>query len=309
MRKLSTLIQQVRNATENEEVTAFTGIQDQEFIRYLNDAQYHIQAAIVHNHPSVFVKEKIIDALPNKEKYAIPSDCFLGNKVHNVEYSATGAEQDYYVLQSDTIKSRASGTPGFPARYIRLSGQILLAPSPQEGGKIRINYVQRLKELSLRAGKIKQDTQVVTGSVFQLPLDEDNFNTLTENFISNDYLCVVDKLGKTLVNNLEIINVSASSITVSIDALQEEDVETIPAGSYIVAGQDSSSHSSLDISIERFLISYAAWKILKRDSSIDSQEAIQELQLMEEEIIKSYALITDDVTFVPQLNTWEDWSV
>ena len=117
------------------------------------------------------------------------------------------------------------------------------------------------------------------------------------------------KLGKTLVNNLEIINVSASSITVSIDALQEEDVETIPAGSYIVAGQDSSSHSSLDISIERFLISYAAWKILKRDSSIDSQEAIQELQLMEEEIIKSYALITDDVTFVPQLNTWEDWSV
>jgi hypothetical protein len=57
------------------------------------------------------------------------------------------------------------------------------------------------------------------------------------------------------------------------------------------------------------LIAYAAFKILKRDSSVDSAEAAQELSAMIQEIVSSYSLITDDVEFIPQLNSWEDWSV
>jgi hypothetical protein len=55
------------------------------------------------------------------------------------------------------------------------------------------------------------------------------------------------------------------------------------------------------------LIAYCAWKILKRDSSADSQEQQAELSAMEQDIIDSYKVITDDVQYVPQLNPWGDW--
>ena len=29
---------------------------------------------------------------------------------------------------------------------------------------------------------------------------------------------------------------------------------------------------------------------------------------MQEEIVKSYAVISDDVQYIPQLNSWDDWS-
>jgi hypothetical protein len=315
MRNITKIIDQVRRQTENEEVSEFTGIQDSEFIQYLNDAQYHLQAAIVHNHPNVFIAEKIIDAVSDQEKYDLPSDCFLSNKVHNVEYSQTGREEDFYVLQQDTLKSRSSGITGYPARYIRRSGHILLAPEPQSGGKIRINYVRRLKELTTRKGKVAQafdtdgttpiDTVSSTSANFTINLDNTTFNTDFDSIDDAEFYSIVDSKGNILLENIERVNSDINTITCKPTST----AVTIPAGSFIVDGENTSSHSELDISVERFLIAYCAWKILKRDSSVDSSEAMAELQIMQEEIVKSYALITDDVTFIPQLNSWDDWSL
>jgi len=316
MRSITKLIQMIRKQTENDEVSEYTGIQDSEFIQYINDAQYHLQAAIVNNHPNVFIKEVIIDAVADQEKYDLPSDCFLGNKVHNVEYSQSGNEEDFYVLEQDTLKSRASGINGYPARYIRRSGHILLAPEPQAGGKIRINYVRRLRELTTRKAQVKQlytdttntvklDQSTSTTSTFDITLDNEGFYTDFDAIENAETICIIDKNGNSIIDNLEV-NFSTNSI-IRCNASDTEVV--IPAGSYIVDAADSTSHSELDISVERFLIAYCAWKILKRDSSVDSTEAMQELQIMQEEIVNSYALITDDVTFIPQLNTWDDWSM
>ena len=90
MRSVTRLIEQIRRQTENDEVSDFVGIQDEEFIQYLNDAQYNLQAQIVHQHPRVFIEEAIIQTVSGQERYDLPSNCFLGNKVHNVEYSASG---------------------------------------------------------------------------------------------------------------------------------------------------------------------------------------------------------------------------
>tara|TARA_Y100000034_G_C6738237_1_gene327439 strand:- start:30 stop:755 length:726 start_codon:yes stop_codon:yes gene_type:complete len=59
---------------------------------------------------------------------------------------------------------------------------------------------------------------------------------------------------------------------------------------------------------ERYLISYVEWKILKRDSSVDSGEAEKELFALEGDIVKSYRNINDDVQTIPIINTWDDWS-
>ena len=76
MRYLQRIIDQVRRQTENEDVDDFVGIQDSEFIQFLNDAQHHIQGAIIQQHPRAFVKETLISAVSDQERYDLPSDTF-----------------------------------------------------------------------------------------------------------------------------------------------------------------------------------------------------------------------------------------
>jgi len=313
MRSVTRLIEQIRNQTENEDFSDFVGIKDQEFIQYLNDAQYNLQSAIVHQHPRVFMSEEIIQAVSGTESYALPSDCFLGNKVHTVEYSPTGAEDDYYVLEQDNLKRRARGASGYPGRYIRIDGKIMLTPAPQSSGKIRVSYVRRLRELDLRRAIVANpdqvgDNDVNSSSDWQIKLDNGSLQTDVDSLSKHDFICIVDKEGNSVIKNIPIKSIDSEIITCESHTLESSEPTTIPTGSYIVGGKDTTTHSELSIETERYLISYVAWKILKRDSSVDSQEAFQELSLMQEEIVKSYAVISDDVQYIPQLNSWDDWS-
>ena len=309
MRYLQRIIDQVRRQTENTDVDEFVGIQDSEFIQYLNDAQYHLQASIVHQHPRVFIKEAILDAVADQEKYTLPSDCFLKNKVHNVEYSSTGNEKDYYVLEEDTIKRRTSGITGAPIKYIRLAGQILLSPEPSTSGKIRINYVQRTRELDLRGSTITSSDTISSSTTWDITLDDST--TILASLSEHDYICIVDSDGVSVVKNIPVSSISLTTITCAahtVDTVEGETTTSIAADHYVVGGKDTTTHCDLPRSVERFLIGYCAWKILKRDSSVDSTEALQELTNMQGEIVASYAMISDDIQYIPQLVSWDDWS-
>lgn len=306
MKYIEHLIKQVRRQTENEDVTDFTGIQDTEFIQYINDAQHSLQAAITAQHPRVFIKEAVLDVVSGQEKYDTPDDCYLGNKIHNVEYS-TGAEDDYYTLEEDTIKSRVPGITGAPVKYIRMAGQILLIPQATSG-KIRINYIKRVREMDLRRAKVLSTPTSSSSAQWSIALDNSNFLTDTESLAEHEYVCVVDKKGNIVAKNLPMSGISSTLLTLDAHTFDSEDT-TIEPGHFIVGGKNSSSHGEFDDSVERYIIAYCAWKILKRDSSVDSNEAVQELSMMLADIVKSYATITDDIQYIPQLNTWDDWSL
>lgn len=303
MRYVKYLIDQVRKQTENEEVTDFTGIQDSEFLQYLNDAQHNLQALITQKCPDVFTAEKVIQAVKGQEKYDIPSDCYLHNKITNVEYSSTGKEEDYYVVEQDSLKRRTPGVSSAPIRYIRQDGQILLSPQPQSSGKIRITYIKRIKELDLRRAEIIADPSPNSEGSWGISAKTVDVASLQE----HEYICIVDKRGNTIAKNIPLKSVSDTLIVAEAHSLSEED-STIKSGHFIVGGQDSNSHGDFDRSVERYMISYCAWKILKRDSSIDSTEAVQELSMMAREIVESYAAVSDDVRLIPELNSWDDWS-
>lgn len=325
MRSVTRLIEQLRRQTENDEVSDFIGIKDEEFIQYLNDAQYNLQSQIIHQHPRVFIEEALIQTVSGQERYDLPSNCFLSNKVHNVEYSSTGNDDDYYTLSQTTMKSRASGVQSSPSQYIRVAGQILLTPQPSSGGKIRINYVKRLRELDKRKAKVGQkydtnnppneiDTEVSSSANFTIVLDNATFGTNVDDLALHDYVCIVDKEGKNIIKNIEINideteNITSSKIKCKAHTVETGEPTVIPVGSYIVGGKDTTTHSELGIEVERYLLAYCAWKILKRDSSVDSGEALQELTAMAQEIVKSYALITDDIQLIPDINSRDDWSI
>lgn len=301
MKYVQYIINQVRKQTENEEVTDFTGIQDSEFIQYINDAQHSLQAAIVAQHPRVFTKEVVLDVVSGQEKYDIPSDCYLKNKIHNVEFSLDGRDENYYSLNEDTIKSRIAGTTGSPVNYIRISGKILLLPQPTTG-KIRITYVRRVPELDLRRALVSSATSTYIG------LNNSVMLTEVDSLSEHEYVCVVDKKGDIIARDIPVSSISSTVIAFDNYVPSEED-EQIQAGHYVVGGRNTSTHGEFDDSVERYIIAYCAWKILKRDSSVDSQEAMQELSVMLQDIIKSYAMVSDDVQYVPNLHSWDDWSI
>lgn len=313
MRYVSYLIDQVRKQTENEDVTEFTGIQNSEFIQYLNDAQHNLQALITQQHPKVFVREKIYTVTSGQDSYDIPMDCYLGNKILNIEFSSTGNERDYYPIAQDTIRNRNSSYGGSPLRYIRLDGKIILNPQPQSSGSLRVTYIHVIDELDLRRAKITKynsEGQEIEGSItssklntWSIDIKETSLTSLNE----HDYICIVDKTGKMIARNLAISSLGSSTITLEAYTPDVND-STIKTGHYIVGGKNTSTHGSFDSSVERYLLAYCAWKILKRDSSVDSAEAMTELNRMAREIVDSYGLISDDLQLIPQLNDFEDWS-
>tara|TARA_B100000131_G_scaffold294339_1_gene310371 strand:+ start:2343 stop:3392 length:1050 start_codon:yes stop_codon:yes gene_type:complete len=348
MRYLKRIIEQVRKQTENEDVSDFVGIQDSEFVQYINDAQHRLQGLIAAQHPRVFLDEHIIDITSGTESYDLPTDTFLNNKVHNVEYSSTGNNDDYYTLEQTTLKRRNSGITGSPSHYIRMAGKVLLSPQPTGSGKLRITYVKKVKELDLRRAQVhykdangtEVTNSISTSQRWKIHLDYAAFTTEIDSLREHDYISVVDAEGKSIVKNIKVASEGACLLNFetrttksncenaggtwetsgvqntyivcephTIDTNAGETATSIPEGAYLIGGRDSSSHSELPRSVERYLIAYCSWKILKRDSSVDSAEAQVELAALAQEIINSYALISDDVQFIPQLNSWDDWSL
>jgi len=306
------IIDQVRRETENEDSADFVGISDAEFIQYLNDAQYNIQSQIVALHPDVFVVEKDFSIAESDGDFLIPSDSFLGNKLIAVKYSSTGNDDDLYNLR-ETSLSRMQKTPnGDPAYYTVIRsggvGRIKLTPSPSSVGKLKIYYVQRLRELDLRRGQVGAVT-ISTSTISALNIDLAK-NSDIDSLNEHNHICIIDEEGNKKAENIKIdsINSSTGAITVN-SSFALASSETIAVGDYIVGGKYTTTAPDIDPSVERYLIAYCAWKILKRDSSIDSTEAAQELSMMAQDIIKSYSLISEDVQYIPEINESEDWLI
>lgn len=311
-RLVNRLIDQVRRETENEDVSSTSGIQDIEFLQYLNDAQDRLQSLITSTHPTVFVKEKIINVVQDTEIYDLPDDAYKENAVTTVEYTPSNNTEDYYHLEQSTMKKRDTAVQGFPVTYIRRSGQVLLQPRPQQAGAIRLNYIKRIDRLDKRRGIVAVSVLNTTArTITTLELDPSSSNPALDvsTLLEDNYITICDRDGKPLMRNIPIDSIDAGTgvVTVSAGFVYEEG-ETLPTSSYITSGKDSRTHSELPRMCERYLIAYASWKILKRDSSVDFQEAQSELLQMEGDIVNSFADIDDDVHFVPTLNHWSDWS-
>lgn len=302
MRQLELLINQSRVDTDNIEFSDTTGIPDSFFIQRANDAQDRIHSLILQQHPDIFLKEKIISSVYGQEAYSAPSDCYLGNRIVQVDYSPSGNENDYFQLKQGRLPERISGIQGVPAWYIRRSGAILLQPKPQsDAAKIRLTYQKKLAKLDIRRATVSAVT-LTTDEITSLTLDTtvafDQTSLVEENFLT-----VVDKNGVVKMASIPFTDIDATTGVVTIEAgFTFEDGETIEVGDYVCKGALSTTHSELPDVCERYLIAYMDWKVLKKDSSADSIEQSEELQAMEAEIIDTFKETDDDVDYVTILD-------
>lgn len=320
-RRVDRLITHIRSITENETANSTTDIADNEIIEYLNEAQHRIQSRIIAQHPRVFITETTIAAVQDQEEYNLPADAMLANKILTVEYTTdAGASRPvYYKLKPGFERDRVSHISGLPSCYIRRdkftnsTGSFIASPAPSDSnGQFRISYIQRMDNLDKRRGIVSLVTDSGT-AITALTLDISGTPPIdSTDLADHEFFCVVDKNGTMKMRNLEFdgdgsdsINTGTGVVTLEGSSFTYASGESIAVGDYIVGGKDTTTHSILPRNVERYLINFAAYKILKTDSSIDVSEALQELTFLEQEILASYTEIEEDIHEIPVL---EDWS-
>jgi hypothetical protein len=104
----------------------------------------------------------------------------------------------------------------------------------------------------------------------------------------------VDAEGNVKMSNIQVDAVSGSTGEVTVNAsFSYQDGETIEVGNYIVAGDYATTHIQLDDMVERYLIAYATLQ----------QNILLE---MESDIVSAYAEISDDITEIPDIISYDD---
>lgn len=301
MRRSDLLITSSRRATENQEFTATAGIQDDEFLEYLNNGQEEIHSVLQGTFPSVLVAFKEVQAVQGQESYAAPRDLYLGTRIDQIEYSCSGLATDYYLLKKGALKERLNVQAGNPAFYIRVGTDILLQPKPQQAGKIRVSYQRAIPKLDIRRATVSAVT-LGTNSITSLTFDP---TVLIDDvaLLEEGHICIVDKNGVVKMRSIPISAINTTTGTVTVEpGFQFESGETISVGDYAVRGAYSTTNSELPDVCEKYLLEYCNLRILMRDSQTDSAEVGQLLAKVSETLRLAYAEPSSDPDRVPLLD-------
>ena len=310
IRRIDYLIEQSRQSTENTQYTDTAGVQDSEFLQYMNDAQTEIHAIINNTFPLILMKDQEIDVVAGQEAYSVPRDLYLGTRIDFVEYSPTGETRDYYPIKKGSTKERLNGQPNNPSFYIRRGEQILLQPAPQAGGKLRIGYQYEIPRLAFRSAQVLSIT-LIGNAITALSFDPSVLLD-AENLLKDNYLTIVDKNGAVQMRSIPVTAINTTTGVVTIEpGFEFEDGETISVGDYACRGMFSSPTSQLPDITERFLLEYCNTRILMRDSNTDQQAIGAIMTKCQDTITKAFAEPDSDATFVtvldPQYLGWDSY--
>lgn len=288
MRRVDLLITQSRRATENQEFTATAGIQDEEFLQYLNDGQEEIHSILQQTFPSILTTYKEQTAVQGQEAYSVPRDLYLGTRIDQIEYSPSGVSTDYYLIKKGQLKERLNVQAGNPAFYIRRGDEILMQPKPQQAGKIRWSYQKAIPKLDVRRGTVL--SVVLTGSAITSLFLDPSVVIDSDPILELGFLTVVDKNGVVKMRSIPVtaINTTTGEVTVE-PGFTFESGETIAADDYVCAGEFSSTTSELPDVCEKYLLEYCNVRILMRDSSTDASSVGQILAKVQETLRLAYA--------------------
>ena len=313
---IDAIIDEARESTENVDFGTETGLTEEELVKFINQALNRLHSKIVKQHPQVFQAEKTYNIVANQESYSIPAHkSHLKNRVSQVEYSSTSDTEDLYKLYPTTLSNRATGSEGHPSNYIRRSGSIYLVPTPKTSqGLLRLTYVPLVEQMDKRRGAISAVTTSGSG-ITNLEITYVNGTEVdAAELAKRSRITVVDKYGNIKMENILLESISSSvsyDATLNIDSsFTFEDGETITTDDYIVSGAYTTTHlpDELGPEVERYIQTYVEYKILQRESSVDSGEMFQVLAEIESDIVDSYADIEDDTMNIPEINDdFEDW--
>lgn len=266
------------------------GISDRLILTYMNDALQFLQSRIINVYEFAFVEEDIQNVVADQEEYSISDNLFLTNRIVSVEYSRSGALQDYYPLSPVTIQERKTRS-GDPFQYIRRKKKVLINYIPSNAfGKLRINYQRAIDKLYTRIGQL---TSATTTSIV---LDNDSYydELACER---TQHLCIVDQYGTVKDYNVVVTSFNDSTRTFTIPTTTLSGT----TGDFVVPGKYVSTHLQDDMPDRAwdYIRGFASYRIYHKDSNTDAFNEKPETKMLLDDIVDAFSQMSDDHHGIP----------
>lgn len=298
MRRVELLIDVARKLSGNTRYDVSSGVPQDVFVQYLNNAQDSLVMEVQNLKTKYFKKETVVQVVPGQEVYPYPEDCYMQH-IDTVKWTDSRTGTYWQNLYKTTTKEKITIQPGYPFAYIPHEDGIHLNP-PINNGQLYITFVRTPKRLQKRAGQIQSLTIAGTNltalalSTSEASFDETEINT-------QNYLCVVDKFGTVKASNILYDNVSA----LGVFSLSSFDLgtSTIAVGDYVVVGEDCTNKPTWnDDIVEGYLLKHMIYEAKYGDSSSWTEAALKDLASYFQKLSGSFAELSDDISSVPIVN-------
>lgn len=309
MKRVDYLITEIRRLSNNENYSATEGIVDEQILRYLNDAQDYLQAAInaANQNNKVFSVEKIINLVGGQEAYSIPGRIFYNKEVQLVELSYDGSTQNYRPIQKLQLFNRDTYQRDAASGYYVRNGQINLVPVPTTStGSIRVLFEGKLDQLDKRRGTVSVVTGLTSTGFTSITIGADADEASVPNLSTIDYVCINDAFGNVKAYNIPVSNYNTGTNVLTPGTFTFQTGETIAVNDFVTFGKYSTTHSKLIDEAESFLVQYAVEQCKADDNHEDVVRQSAFLQRILEGILAATKSQTPEVTHIPQVD-WSEW--
>lgn len=319
MKYLGDMIERVRSDTDNESWGTDEGISDTDIVNFFNDAKEMLQGVVLRSYPdsTLFDYRVVINTIDRTAEYPLPGNpnylgtpttapaALFGNSVRQVEYSYTGRDDDYTNIEPVDLKELSKVYSDPINKYAKRGSYIIVSPVPQSSGKLlRVTYPARLDQLDVRRGTI--DSATTSSITLEASPVPDSALSDTSFYIS---ICSADGTVAKYARLVDSYDSGTRVLTLNTGTPLTVAEAAAAPGSFVTLGNRSSTHCRFPDGtpaddFEKYLIAYATWKILKKDSSSDAEGAGNELSIIESDIMKNIVAVTKDAQQVPVI----DWS-
>lgn len=297
MRTTEQLIIMARKLSRNERYDSNSGVPQDVFVQYLNNAQDTLIKEITNLKTKFFKKQLVIDVVANQEKYSYPDDCIVQH-IETIQWTDTISGTYWQTLYKSYTKEKITLQPGYPFAYIPYNDGFYLNP-PIVRGKLWIAYETTVPKAQKRAGLIQSVT--INSGVLQAMTLNTTDATYDENEINSDfYMCIVDKYGAVKARNIPYNSITGGVFNINNYTLASTD--SISVGDYILVGKNTCNVPEFPDICESFILKHMVYDAKYSDGSTWSQEA-------KDDMMRSFALLSgvfatnsDDITQVPIVN-------
>lgn len=280
MRNTEQIIQMARKLSRNERYDSTSGVPQDVFVQYLNNAQDTLIKEITNLKTKFFKKQLVVDVVANQEKYSYPEDCIVQH-LDTVQWTDTVSGTYWQTLYKSYTKEKITLQPGYPFAYIPYNDGFYLNP-PIVRGKLWIAYETTVPKAQKKAGLIQAVT-ITSGVLTAMTLDIAN-STYDQAEINSDFfMCIVDKYGTIKARNIPYNSIAAGVF--NLDSYTLAATDSISVGDYILVGKYTCNVPQFPDICESFIIKHMVYDAKYSDASSWSQEA-------KDDMMRSFALLS-----------------
>jgi len=248
MRNLSYLIDDVREATDNEDTN---GVSDKEIIRYFQDAIRSIQAIIFKNNPlcSYFQNSFDVASPVAGTVQDLPSDTYADNAVSFVEVQTDASAADRW---SPLDRCWQEDQNSFVGWFTRNKSIVFTGRQDVSVARTaRVWYFQRLA----RWDKVWATVNgAPVGQVITIVVSDTDYSTVA------GHITIVDSDGEVKLAGLKYSVTTPTTLTIV------GDISTVVSGDQILMGANAVLDIDLPEEVESYLLDYVAKRVVTRNN-------------------------------------------